>query len=111
MAPSKVEVTVFDDDPRNGDWPEGSLVEVIAWFQAKLESIPEEYRASAKCEIASEGGYDGDHTPCIRITCSRPETAAETVAREAREAERAATTRARELETLRELQRKYGTAG
>lgn len=45
------------------DWPTGEdgkpLVEVMKWFGEKLEKIPEQYRASAICEIR-RGYYEED---------------------------------------------------
>src|SRR5579863_2996218 len=51
-------VTVFARGEYDRDWPRGTLLDVISWFQEKLCVIPEEYRAVAKCEISSETEWD-----------------------------------------------------
>lgn len=53
---------------------DGNLDDVLASLQAIRASIPEEYRASATCEIGSESGYEGSHYASIEVNYSRPET-------------------------------------
>lgn len=102
-----VKVTVFDKEQYDGEWPDGRLVDVIAWFQAKLAEVPEEYRAEARCEIDSASGYEGSHYGHIAISYTRAETDEEMTARETRKAANRAACEQRELAALRALQAKY----
>lgn len=87
-ARSSVEVTVaaqeqYDEGPFNfgATHEDGSLDAVIASLEAIRESIPEPYRAGARCGIDSESGYEGSHYASIKITYRRPETDEEVVER------------------------------
>jgi hypothetical protein len=57
-----------------GDGQDGSLDRVIASLQRIREEIPEEFRGVARCEIDSQGGYEGEHHATIKVCYSRPET-------------------------------------
>lgn len=102
-----VTVTVFDGEQHNGDWPALRLVDAIAWFQAKLAEIPEEYRAEARCEIDSSSGYEDCHYGHILISYCRPETDEELAARIAQERADKAHCERMEIAALRALQAKY----
>lgn len=106
-----IRVTICSVDQHEGDWPTPNyptlLLDAIAWFQGKLEQIPEEYRANARCEINSTGGYEGEHYGHIEISYDRPETVSERGERTAREEAHLAVLRAKELKALRILQTKY----
>lgn len=89
----------YDEGFPSYNW---TLNRVIEWFHDKLYQIPEEYRAKAVCEIASEGGYEGCHYGSIKISYWRKETDAELTAR----AERIRIERAQRKASLEaELQR------
>lgn len=78
--PIIVQDRFFYAGKHSGNWPfsyDAKLTEVVAWLNAKLLEIPEQYRDEAYCEISSESGYEGDHYPSIEITYARPETDAE----------------------------------
>lgn len=96
-----------------GPVPE-KLSDAISWLQDHLRSIPKACRASAKFEIESEGGYEGEHHVGVSITYERPETDAEWAERRAdMERRQALATEAREAAERAEFQRlaaKFGTA-
>lgn len=100
-------VVVFDQEMYDGEWPPENAVECVAWFSRKLAYIPEEHRASAKIEINSVGGYEGDHYPRIQIYYDRPEMDDEMAAREEFERRYQEEQRAKELHTLAMLKAKY----
>lgn len=106
-----VRVSVFDGEQYDGSWPspeyESKLVDVIAWFETILETIPEEYRDVARCRIDSASGYEGSHYGHIEIEYYRPETDAEMARRIAAEKAAAAEREAQDLATLRALKAKY----
>jgi len=74
----------YDDGPFyfGASYEDGSLDRIIASLIAIRETIPAEYRDSARCEIDSESGYEGSHYASIEVSYSRPETAEETLERE-----------------------------
>ncbi len=59
---------------------DGSLDRVIEALNAIRDSIPEEYRAVARCEISSLSGYEGSHCANIDVKYSRPATGDEITA-------------------------------
>lgn len=79
--PRDKRVLHYSRERYDGDWPPESLVEFVKWAKRKLDEIPKGSRRSAKIEIGSAGGYDGDHNPEIEITYTRPETAEEVAER------------------------------
>lgn len=91
------------------DWPGDSLVDAIEWLQAKLASVPEPDRKSAKIEFGAD-----DCVPTIEVAYRRSETDQEMADRETRETAFATATKlnreAEERETLRRLKAKYETA-
>lgn len=105
-----IRIIVCDIEQYDGDWPTPEyptlLLDAIAWFQAKLQQIPEEYRAQARCTIGSTSSYD-NHYGHIEISYDRPETAAECSKRLVEEEAHVALLRARDLKTLRTLLAKY----
>ena len=60
------------------DWPPSNAAGFIAWLQAKLMLVPEEYRESAGLEI--EPAEVGDSDLCIRLYWDRPQTEEEAAA-------------------------------
>lgn len=43
----QIKVEVFNKEEYDGEWPPEDAEEFIAWFVEKVETIPEEYRATA----------------------------------------------------------------
>ena len=104
----KKRISVFNQDPYDGEWPPIDLVGCIAWFSEKLASIPEEYRDTARIEIDSvDGNEDDSHYVNIDISYVRLETDDEISAREAVEQRRLEALKSEELQTLAELKAKY----
>jgi hypothetical protein len=71
----RVVVSINDD---SDEWPTGEdgkpLLEVIRWFEEKLEKIPEQFRSGAICEIR-RGYYEEDVAYAqIQIVYSSPAT-------------------------------------
>jgi hypothetical protein len=84
------EVRVFRQERYDGDWLPEKLSDAIAWLQGMLDSVPAEYRDSAKIEIDSVSSWEDSHYASIEISYRRPPTQAEITERKAKEAERAA---------------------
>ena len=73
---SDVLVTIFSEHGYGSadDWPPDNALESMAWFNAKVELIPEEFRSGATIDIDS---FDDGHGSCcisIDIYYYRPET-------------------------------------
>lgn len=102
-------VTVFDKEQYDGEWPPTDMTECVAWFAGKLETIPSEYRATAKVEIESVSVYEDSHYARIEIYYDRPENDGEMAAREAEERCRQEAQKEQELRTLAALKAKYGS--
>jgi hypothetical protein len=100
----------FDSGPFNfgASYTDGSLDQVIESLLAIRKLIPEQFRASARCEIDSTSGYEGSHYPHIEVNFVRPETAKETAAREAEERAKIAATEAQERAAFEALKKKFG---
>lgn len=58
-----------------------TLPEVMAWLHVLIADIPAEYRATAKMEIESVGGYEGEHHAEVAVYYERPETEEERAGR------------------------------
>lgn len=69
----------------DNDWPPEDAVGALAWFQAKLDEVPQESRRTARIEIDHEE-YFGTNKATIVITYMRPETDEEQSQREKEEA-------------------------
>ena len=104
-------VVHFDKEKFDGEWPPVDAERTVAWFQEKLESIPAEFRHTAKIEFESASGYEGDHYARIVITYMRPETAQESAERNARDDAMRRMVEASERAELARLQAKYGAGG
>lgn len=89
------------------DWPPSDAAGAIAWFQAKLDAVPAEFRETAKIEIDVTSEH-GTSYATIEFSYVRPETDEEEAEREQRVAAEAERRRALELRMLAELQTKYG---
>lgn len=74
-------ITIFDHERYDVEWPPEDAIACLAWFAAKIESIPAEFRKTARIEFDSASGYEGCHYAEIKITYERPETAEEVAAR------------------------------
>lgn len=96
--------SLVDDSKFEAD----TLKELIEWLGEKLDEVPDEYKDSAKLEIESVGGYEGEHHAEVEIFYSRPETDVEMSARVAEDLRRAEHRTAQELQTLAALKAKYG---
>lgn len=107
-----ITVEVCNLEQYDGDWPTSdcpsTLMGAIAWFNNKLAEIPEEYRATARCEIASTGGWEGCHYGHIEINYQRLETKEEAACRQAKQKAHEASIRDHEISQLRKLRAKYG---
>lgn len=101
-------VVVFSAGQSEGgsDWPPDGATGFVAWFQGKIDGIPEEYRAGALVMLRGESSYDGNEVE-IEITYRRPYTEEEM--EQARQAKLAMWSRTRdaELATLARLRAKY----
>ena len=90
-----------------GDWPPNDLKGFLAWFESKLADIPEQFRDAASIGIGSTTNYDSSYAT-IEIRYVRPETDEEEAERERQAAALEEFIRAADLQTLAELQAKYG---
>lgn len=82
--------------------------EVIAWLSNLMGSVPPELRHSARVEIESVGGYEGEHHAEISVHYDRPETDEEMrhrLAHESRERRRIDEFERRQYEALK---KKFG---
>src|SRR5581483_5199751 len=111
----KVRVTVCnqercDEGPFNfgESYSDGSLAKVLKSLEAIRDSIPEPYRAKARCEIDSNSGYEGSHYAHIEVTYERPETDEEWAKRKAELQERIAFHTAKKRQQLERLKAELG---
>lgn len=105
----QINVTVFDEEQYADKWPPEDAKEFIAWFVGKIDSIPEEHRATAKIEINAVSSY-GDTYGNIGISYNRPETDEEEERRGEQERRIRANQKDRELKELAALKAKYETS-
>jgi len=103
-----IKIEVFKKDQYDGEWPEENAAKFLAWFEEKINSIPKEFRDSAKVELEAVPGYEHCAYASIEIYYYRPETDEEEIARKAKEQNRAELKKQLELRQLEELKRKYG---
>ena len=96
----KVYEEEYDDLPEKAD-------EFIAFFQSKVDAIPEENRGTARIEIEAEENY-GSASLSVEISYARPETDEEEAARERREQLRKDEIKTRDLRELARLKEKLG---
>jgi hypothetical protein len=108
MSRRTISVTVFSQEQYDGQWPPRGAADFIAWFQAHLASIPEQYRHSAQVEVDSVGGYEDSHYARIEITFKRPETDDEMRHRKNTEQESERVREDAERRQLAALKKKYG---
>ena len=88
-------------------YDDGTLDAVIASLAAIRDSIPEEYRAAARCGIDSTSGYEDSHYATIEVSYDRPATDEEIAAVVAREQASAAAVQAKELADFERLKAKF----
>jgi hypothetical protein len=70
-----ITVTIFEKEQYDSnDWPPESATEFMAWFAAKLATIPRKFAASASVKLDSRCGYEDSSYASICITYLRPET-------------------------------------
>lgn len=98
--------SVIDDEKYEDD----SLSSVIGWLAGLLESIPPEYRDSARVEVDSVGGYEGEHHSEFRVYYRRPETDVEMAKRLHAELREQSAREARERAIFENLRQKYERA-
>ena len=101
------QVIVFDKEQYEGDWPPNDATEYVAWFAAKIEAIPAEYRDTAKIKLESVNSYEDSHDVHLEIYYHRPETDDEMAYRGVEERRREEQQNAQELRTLAALKAKY----
>lgn len=93
-------------------YEDGTLDNVIHSLMAIRDSIPEEYRADARCEIGSESGsesgYECSHYASIEVRYYRPELPEETSRRLATEREMAEAEIAKARAQYEMLKAKFG---
>lgn len=106
--PQTKNINVFCAERYDGDWPPEDAAGFIAWFQAKLDSIPAEHRASAAIKIDSNSSWEDSHYADIEINYTRLETADEVAARIAEAKRELAAAQERERRNYEALKRKYG---
>ena len=105
-----IKVKVFSQESYDEEWPPENAMEYLAWFAAKIASIPEEYRASAKVEIDSVSSYENSSYATIKITYTRPETDAEWAGRVAENDARERRQAERERKEFERLRAKFGSS-
>jgi len=88
------------------DWPPIGAIDAIAWFQNKINSIPNEFQKDATIEFDSVERY-GSSYATIEISYTRPETEAEIIEAKHAEEMKKQIIQAEELKTLKLLQEKY----
>lgn len=102
-------VRVFYAERYDGaGWPPEDFHGFVAWFTEHFESIPSQYRDSARVELDSRAHYEDSHYASIEITYKRPETEDEEAQRLAAEKQRLGYAEAAERRTLAALKAKYG---
>ena len=89
------------------DWPPESLIETVAWFQSKLEEVPEERRHKVTCTIGSDSEWDSSYST-IKISYYRPETPEEEEQRLAKERQRFALRQEQEVANALAVLKRYG---
>lgn len=97
-------ITLYNSRTSRNDPPE-NLQEHIAWLQAMMESIPEEFRSSGDIEMDAD-----EYRMEYEVSYERPETAEEMEAKANAGAVLAEKRRREELATLAALKAKYPEA-
>jgi hypothetical protein len=101
-----IRVTIFDQEKYGDDWPPTNALLCIKWFQAKIDSVPDEFKGSVSIDIDSTTSYDCDYAE-IDMYYYRPETLQEEAIRAAEISSRDKLEEQRELRVLEELKKKY----
>jgi len=92
---------------RESFYEDDALSDVIAWLSGLLAEVPENLRGTAKVNVESVGGYEGEHHAEIHVYYDRPETDEEMDARIFREGREKAASELHERRLLEALKRKY----
>ena len=92
----KISKTIVQYD---GEWPPGDATGFIAWFEAKLQDVPEEQRSAVRIDLDTKLRYDCSYAT-IEFSYVRPETDEEEAQREHQAAAHAERRRAEELRRL-----------
>ena len=100
-------VKVFEGEKYDFGWPPEDAIECVTWFAGKLESIPAEFRSSARIEIEAAVEYDDMFIPKIMIYYHRPETDEEMKSRSDEVIRREEAEKVREIKMLERLKAKY----
>lgn len=102
-TPQNRQVCIFSQDEYDGDWPRENPRDFVAWFLAKIEVAPVEYRDSVRIELGVSGACAE-----ISIYYTRPENAAEISARIAEYHESERRREAADRAKLAALRAQYG---
>ena len=98
-----ITITVFKASSYySEEWPPENLLKFRDWIDQQINSIPEEYKATATFEIENKDG--NTH---LTIGYNREETDEEEAERKRSEAERISVKERRERQMLAELKAKY----
>lgn len=68
------EITVFNGERCDGDWPKETLLGFNKWLAGKIAKIPKQFQPNATIRIDSASGYEDSHYPSIEIKYERPQT-------------------------------------
>ncbi len=95
------------DNFSNPDWPPDKATEFMAWFQSKLDMIPDEYKELTMIDLTNSTSYDSSKME-IEIYYERAETPEEETERERQAQAQIEHKRQQEIELLERLKKKYG---
>lgn len=84
--PRNVTVYHWSHEQYDGGGPPEDAAGFIAFLQARLDEIPDEFRPTAKIELGTNSSF-GDYYGSLEMTYTRPETADEIAERLARHAD------------------------
>ena len=98
-------IPIYDSKLAETSPPE-NLIKYIAWLEAMLEMVPDQFRDSCLIEIDAENCH-GDYFVEFKITYERLETAEELAKKAKDEANLADKKKRKDMVTLAELKAKY----
>lgn len=101
------ETEIFGSMLKRDRYAPDPLLEVREWVDDLLKKIPQEYQESARLEIDSVGGYEGEHHAEATVFYLRPENDQEMKARIADEDDDRLRRERDEREILERLKSKY----
>ena len=112
MTKHETLVTVFDQDQYGQDsksdkkWIPDTLVGAIAWMQAHLDTVPEQYQADVDFDLSSRFEYDCSSAH-IEISYHREATEGEIAERKEGRRQRVKNEKKRDMVQLAHLLNKY----